>query len=235
MNSYFRFKQFQVNQELCAMKVSTDSCLFGAWVAAHLPSNCGRILDIGAGTGLLSLMLAQACEATIDAVEIEEGCYGQLKENITQSPWSSRIHPVFDDIRNYQSSGYDLVITNPPFYEQQLASPDANTNAARHSSHLDLRELLRVTEALMSADGRAAILLPFYRKEELLTAAKEKGIYPARMADARHSPAHPWYRSMVMFTRHEGMVMEEQIDVRDEHGNYSQTFSRLLQPYYLFL
>jgi tRNA1Val (adenine37-N6)-methyltransferase len=233
MNHYFQFRQFRINQERCAMKVSTDSCLFGAWVASRIPSGTSRILDIGAGTGLLSLMAAQCCDADIEAVEIEAGCFGQLKENIEGSPWTSRIRPVEADIRKYQAPAYDLIISNPPFYEQQLVSPDPGANAARHSTELGLGELLDVICRLRGLHGLAAILLPFYRKEELLTMAGKKGLYPSSIMDARHSPSHPWYRTMVMFSGQQQEPIRESISVRNTGGQYTDEFSALLEPYYL--
>lgn len=235
MNHYFRFKQFEVRQERCAMKVSTDSCLFGAWT--NKTAQCvGRILDIGAGTGLLSLMLAQGCDADIDAVEIEAECYGQLKENIDASPWGARIQAIHADIRTLElPQQYALIVSNPPFYEQQLASPDKAANAARHSSELTLASLFARAKELMRDDGMFAVLLPFYRKEEMMAEAGRHGMFAKHVADARHSPAHPWFRTMAIFSSVQVVTSQEKIDVRNEQGEYSDAFRELLKPYYLFL
>src|SRR6478752_1562135 len=113
-NTYFQFKKFIVHQERCAMKVCTDSCLFGAW-ASDLANNKKRILDIGAGTGLLMLMLAQTTSAIIEGIEIEYGCYEQLKTNLTSSPWHDRLHAIAGDATQYHfEEKYDFIISNPP-------------------------------------------------------------------------------------------------------------------------
>jgi tRNA1Val (adenine37-N6)-methyltransferase len=233
MNQYFQFRQFRINQEKCAMKVATDSCLFGAWVA----SLCGdkkQVLDIGAGTGLLSLMIAQACNATIEAVEIEAECYVQLKENIAQSPWHERIKCRLEDIREFEPSTlFDLIISNPPFYEKQLRSPVAPVNAARHSSDLTLEELLNAAKDKLGADGWFAILLPYYRHEELIALASRSVLYPAFTCYTRHSARHAWYRTMVIFTTNPVECVHKTIDVRSEDGSYSPAFREMLSPYYL--
>src|SRR4051812_24083842 len=115
-NNYFQFKEFVIQQEHCAMKVCTDSCLFGAWASAWA-NNKKRILDIGAGTGLLMLMLAQNSSAIIDGIEIEPGCYRQLSTNVTSSPWADRLHAIENDVRQFQfKEKYDFIISNPPFF-----------------------------------------------------------------------------------------------------------------------
>lgn len=233
MNTYFRFRQFTVHQAQCAMKVSTDSCLFGAWVAANHGA-ASRVLDIGAGTGLLSLMLAQESGSLIDAVEIEPGCFGQMRSNIEASPWAHRIQGIQGDIRKVSLAGnYDLIISNPPFYEKQLSSPDRSINAARHSTSLSLQELLRRIGTLLAMDGKAYILLPFARQEELLRTAEAEGLYAQTICLARHSPAHPWYRVMVGLSKTKTEIQYQTIDIRDEAGNYSKAFSALMNPYYL--
>lgn len=233
MNTYFRFRQFTVHQEHCAMKVSTDSCLFGAWVAAN-HDVASRVLDIGAGTGLLSLMLAQGTQSLIDAVEIEAGCFEQMHANIVASPWAQRIQGIQGDIRTIALAGeYDLIISNPPFYEKQLSSPDRSINAARHSTSLSLEELLRRICMLLKTDGQAFVLLPSTRQDELLHMSEAEGLHARTICLARHSPRHPWYRVMVAFSKVKAEVKHQTIEIRDETGNYSEAFSALMQPYYL--
>ena len=133
MNTYFQFKQFTVHQECCAMKVSTDACLFGAWLAQRGIGH--RALDIGGGTGLLSLMLAQASTLYIDAIELEQDCFAQMKNNIQASPWAERICCLQGDVRHFAfTNSYDFIFSNPPFYEKQLPSPNPSINAAMRMS-----------------------------------------------------------------------------------------------------
>lgn len=233
MNTYFKFKQFTIHQEHCAMKVSTDSCLFGAWVAAQI-SGDKTVLDIGAGTGLLSLMLAQGSVFTIDAIEIDQLCFAQCQRNILESPWASRINCIRDDVRlTTFHQPYDLIISNPPFYEHQLKSPDQHVNAAKHSSNLSLPELLSSVSRIMKDDGNFAILMPHYRHDELLEEALTQGLHAQQVCLVRHSPSHLWYRTMAFFGKHQKAVTHSNINVRDNQGTYSQEFNKLLHTYYL--
>ncbi|MDP4263910.1 MAG: methyltransferase, partial [Bacteroidota bacterium] len=135
-NNYFQFKQFIIHQDRCAMKVTTDACLFGAWAAKRIRNSGDRtlnMLDIGTGTGLLSLMIAQQCDALIDAIEIDKVAAGQAEENVTSSPWKEKIRITQGDIKYFaksSSSRYDIVICNPPFYENELVSPSHEKNIA---------------------------------------------------------------------------------------------------------
>ena len=215
------------------MKVTTDSCLFGAWAAAHIPDR-PKVLDIGAGTGLLSLMFAQQHVAMIDAVEIEEKCVSELRRNFLLSPWGGRLRAVHADIREMdRSEKYGLILSNPPFHEGQLTSPDGSVNTARHSTGLTLRELLEIVVSMLGENGKFAILMPWYRKQELREMAATFNLFPQDIMDVRHSPEHSWHRTMMVFSETETTPGISQMDIRDGHGKYSQAFSELLAPYYL--
>jgi tRNA1Val (adenine37-N6)-methyltransferase len=164
-NTYFRFRQFTVHQERTAMKVCTDACLFGAWIASEIRNEkLERVLDIGAGTGLLSLMIAQHSDATMDAVEIDVNAYLQAVDNFERSPWSARMKVHHCAVQQYDPGlKYDLVISNPPFYEQSLRSPDSKKNIAMHSTHLDAMELFESVKRLLAPAGRVALLIPYSR------------------------------------------------------------------------
>src|SRR5437868_5022622 len=142
-NNYFQFKQFIIQQDNCAMKVCTDACLFGAYIANELQSiPVNTILDIGAGTGLLSLMLAQKTTAVIDAVEIDNAAFEQAKENIAASPWKEKINTYHADISTFKTGKrYEHIISNPPFFEDDLRSNDEKKNFAKHDSSLTLENL----------------------------------------------------------------------------------------------
>jgi tRNA1Val (adenine37-N6)-methyltransferase len=135
-NSYFQFKQFTVHQGDCAMKVTTDACIQGAWTPVQKDEV--RILDIGAGTGLLSLMLAQkAPNAIVDAVELNEQAATQAGQNFAGSPWADRLNVICSDIQGYRATHkYDLIISNPPFFNNSLKGPEASRNNARHTTAL---------------------------------------------------------------------------------------------------
>src|ERR1700684_2120654 len=141
-NSYFRFKQFIIHQDKSAMKVCTDSCIFGAWTVKHL-NGAKKILDAGAGTGLLSLMLAQKSESQIDSIELDPDSAVQALENIMASPWSKRIRLLEGNVLYYPlRSEYDFIISNPPFFDSDLRSPMEKKNKAKHEETLKLDELI---------------------------------------------------------------------------------------------
>src|SRR5689334_16561633 len=154
----FRFKQFIIQQDKTAMKVTTDSCLFGAWLTNRLGESFGQsVLDIGTGTGLLSLMFGQKNpNAIIDAIEIDAEAAQQAKENVEQSPWGERINVTNADIRRVADTlpAYDIVICNPPFHENQLSSDSYQKNTAHHSTELSLEDLLRIIPGRLKEEGK---------------------------------------------------------------------------------
>ena len=234
-NSHFSFKQFTIHQGQCAMKVTTDACLFGAWVnsKAMAPE---RMLDIGAGTGLLSLMMAQGRTVEIDAVEIEEGCYEQLCSNINASPFASSITPVKADIRVLgPETKYDLIISNPPFYERQLRSDRYDINIARHSDGLTLKELFTQVDQMMKPNGRFYLLMPYYRKEECMEVAMSFGLSPNCIAVAKQSTVHEAFRVMFEFSTMPISSVTEEIVIKKNASAYTDAFNLLLKDYYLYL
>jgi tRNA1Val (adenine37-N6)-methyltransferase len=181
-NSYFRFKQFVIRQDRCAMKVGTDGTLLGAWVAV---SGCRSILDIGTGTGLIALMLAQRnSEAVIDAVEIDGDACSQAKENADNSPFARRvciIRSSFEDYASGTTSKYDLLVSNPPYFVRSLKNPDPQRFIARHTDSLSLDDILSKGRDLLTPAGRIALILPAGREEELKRIADANGLYITRL------------------------------------------------------
>lgn len=225
------------------MKVTTDSCLFGAWVAADLkesfqaaPSAKARALDIGAGTGLLSLMIAQQAALPIDAVEVDEAASLQAKENIHASPWCSHIQIAHADIRKFDKSGYDVIVSNPPFYEDALASPDSAKNMAHHSSVLTLKNLVGLIAEKIHAQGMFYLLLPFSRRAEIKNMLQQNNLYTTALVYVAPDRQHPFSRVMIKGSaeRAAGAASFEMY-IRNEDGQYTEEFIRLLSPYYLYL
>lgn len=234
-NDHFEFKQFTVWQSSCSQKVSTDACIFGAWTARHARPS-GTALDIGAGTGLLMLMLAQQHDVDIDGVEIEPECFGQMKENISKSKWANRLRAILGDVKEMNEPGrYDLVISNPPFYENQLSSPNEVRNLAWHSSKLSLEELFSNALSLLAHTGQFALIIPYVRKDELVGLARNAGLFPSRSLSVRHTLAHPFTRYMVMYSKKEVEPIIEILNIKTEEGNYSEEMLQLMGEYYLFL
>src|ERR1700720_4654166 len=152
-NSYFQFKQFVIQQDQCAMKVCTDACILGAWFAEKTPSY-SLVLDIGSGTGLLMLMLAQKHKGEIQGIELDLAAYKQLKENMAQSKWKDELKVFPGDVRSFSfTHKFDFIITNPPFFEGDLAAASGAANLARHSKELTLAELLAVIDTNLESSG----------------------------------------------------------------------------------
>jgi tRNA1Val (adenine37-N6)-methyltransferase len=240
-NDYFQFKQFLIKQDKCAMKVCTDACLFGAWTASLINNEQLKIkncLDIGSGTGLLSLMLAQKLpDAIIDAVEIDTNAANQTKENFDASLWNERLHVYNTPIQkfaNLQFQQYDLIISNPPFYENDLKSDDEKRNIALHSSDLKLEELINIADTLLNSNGSFFVLLPYHRTTYFLQLTGDK-FYLREKAFVKQTTKHNYFRSMLWLTKQTSMQHQSEIIVMDEANKYSEKFILLLKDFYLRL
>jgi tRNA1Val (adenine37-N6)-methyltransferase len=236
-NNYFQFKQFTIWQDKCAMKVTTDACLFGAWAAALINLHDGEhLLDIGTGTGLLSLMAAQQNNCLVDAVEIEEGAFTQACENIAQSPWKERVKIIHADIRQLSAAKkYHCIISNPPFFENQLASPDTAKNKALHAQELSLADLFTAFAKYIHPQGNIFLLMPAYRKAEVVALATAHGFFINHIVMVRQTPAHEPFRMMLRLSLSDEVVKEAEIIIRESSNEYSAAFITLLKEYYLHL
>jgi tRNA1Val (adenine37-N6)-methyltransferase len=236
-NSYFQFKQFTIHQDRCAMKVCTDACLFGAYMAKELqliPAT--NILDIGSGTGLLSLILAQKTNAFIDAVEIDHAAFEQAKENFAGSLGKERINVYNTDITSFEpGKKYDHIISNPPFFEDDLRSIDEKKNFAKHDISLTLEELLKAIEDHLTGDGSFSVLVPFHRTSYFEAAAAKLNFHPAKKILVKQTTTHNYFRSILIFSRKPCTPGREEIIIKNEDGNYSEGFITLLKDYYLYL
>ena len=241
-NSYFKFKQFTINQDRCAMKVCTDACLFGA-LAAHYGTFAGpngqtvNCLEIGTGTGLLSLMIAQKSAAIkIDAVEINTEAAVQAAENITASPWAASIQIFNEDILSFSpAKKYDCIISNPPFFEDDLQSADAAKNTAKHNTSLSLLPLLQVVDSLLTADGFFAMLLPYHRVAYFIEASAKMGLHLSKQILVRQTINHTFFRGILFFSRKKVEPTLNEIVIKDAEHNYTAAFTAALRDYYLFL
>jgi len=240
-NDFFRFKQFEVKQDRTAMKVCTDSCLFGALlpVMAKRPIT---VLDIGTGTGLLSLMYAQINPAAqIDALELDQAACNQAAENFNASPWSSRLKAIYDDFKCFNTAVasktgvYDLIFSNPPFYDSDLKSPDQQRNRAHHSTDLSFKDLLTGAIELLKVDGLFAVLVPFSRSEAFIDGAALVGLFLKNHYKIANAEGKVFFRSVLLFCKKKGNVIEEEIFIRNSKQEYSLKFRELLQPFYLKL
>jgi tRNA1Val (adenine37-N6)-methyltransferase len=210
----FRFKQFTVQQDRCALKVGTDGVLFGAWVNYD---GANRILDIGTGTGVLALVAAQRCAtATIDAVEIDDAAAGQAAENAAASPWGDRVRVHRMDVRRMNASEpFDLIICNPPYYAGYSTAADERVGLAKHSDELLFPELVASVDRLLPAVGRFALIIPLNREPELLALAAQVGLKCIRRCVVKYVAHRPAKRVLMEFDRVGGTIRHEELTIEN--------------------
>jgi tRNA1Val (adenine37-N6)-methyltransferase len=234
-NQYFSFKQFTVHQDACAMKVCTDACIQGAYTARHV---AGRtVMDIGTGTGLLSLMLAQQLPATtITAIELDSNAAAQAAANVAASPWANQISVITTDVKELPvTEPYDFIITNPPFYEADLKSSNQLRNQAMHATTLNYGSLINVMLDHLAPAGSFSILLPYRPFADFNKIAVDKGFYARELLNVRQSEQHDYFRTIGIFTRGTGDTIQKEMSIRSADNTYTAAFTALLKDYYLYL
>ena len=231
-NTFFQFKHFRINQDKAAMKVCTDACILGAYIPLEKQA---RLLDIGAGTGLLALMSAQRNPCLqIDAVEIEASAYQQAFENVQNSSFSKQIQVHLADIQTFETTAqYDCIVSNPPFYTDYLQSGKAKQDNAWHTNTLPTDALLEAIARLLTPAGKVWILLPPYQMELFTQAAKELNLYTVESLDIYTLPTKPLWRIIRAFSRQGNTPIHKQLLVTEKPAVYTQAFIDLLKDYYL--
>jgi tRNA1Val (adenine37-N6)-methyltransferase len=221
------------------MKVCTDSCLFGAWMNEWITNtkpNIFNALDVGAGTGLLSLMLAQNHAFEIDAVEIEASAFNQAKQNIESTNWKNQIKIHHTSMQDFiPTKKYDFIFSNPPFYKNDLKSNDSSKNLAKHDSGLSLETLVFFIAENLSDTGFAALLLPFHRKKYIEELLKKFSFSILAETLVKQSASHNHFRTMILFSKQNSIPQENEINIYEERNMYSDKFLQLLKEYYLHL
>ncbi len=219
------------------MKVCTDACFFGACIAniiSNSKSQISNCLDIGAGTGLLSLMLAQKTKVVIDAIEIEEDAFDQAKENFSNSPWSQRLRAFHTDVKHFVSAvKYDFIISNPPFYQNDLVSPLRTKNVAKHSTGLNADELLVVIKNLLNKSGRFAVILPIHRIAYFEKLAMENCFFLNEKILIKPTSDHHNIRGILVFGQTNISTAINELVIKNKDGKYTADFTRLMSDYYL--
>jgi tRNA1Val (adenine37-N6)-methyltransferase len=231
-NNYFQFKQFRINQEHCAMKVSTEGCILGASVNY---SNPVRILDIGAGTGLLALMLAQRYQCAIDAVEMESNAASQARQNFLDSSWKDRLNLVHEAIQNFNCSSskkYDLIISNPPFFKESLKSINKEKNLAKHDDSLPKILLVQSIKMLLSKEGVAYVLLPEDEANNLKLIAEQNDLASKDYFIVKNKPGTKVFRKIIAIGNIQHIESKELI-IRHNDSSHTEDFIALMSPYYL--
>lgn len=233
-NPYFQFKQFTVWQDESAMKVGTLACILGAHAFNDNPR---RILDIGTGTGLLSLMMAQRFpDARIEAIEIEESAFRQAKTNIQKSPWRERIEVCHQDFLAFSPSAkYDLIISNPPFFEKHLTSPDEKINLARHNVQLPFDKLIEKLNELLEVDGIFYVLLPLFEMNKLEKLALTNSLFAANKLHILNQPGKSPKAVICGFSMNNTGTVSSQLAIKNTDNEYSREFKELLKAFYLHL
>lgn len=231
----FTFKQFFVAHDRCAMKVGTDGVLLGAWVAL---GQARRILDIGCGSGLIALMLAQraASEATIDAVELDSEAAAQARENVLESPWPQKINVHNQDIHHFaqqHSHCYDLIVSNPPYFAPSVACRDLARTNARYTETLTHEALLDCAERLIAENGHFCVVLPHDIGKAFEVNAHQRGWHTARRLNIRDRADTLQHRMLLALTRRPVVKEEAELAIKQEDGSYTADFRRLITDFYL--
>jgi len=229
---FFRFKQFTVWHDQSVLRVCTEACILGAYTEL---AGASHALDIGTGTGLLGLMLAQKkSDLKIDAVEIEQQNYEQALENVRQSPFSANISVFHTPIQAWENPAkYDLIISNPPFFAKHLLSPNEKRNRALHAAALSLEDLAISVVQLMKEKGRFVVLLPPNETQQMIDVFSTLTLYPTRQLSIFSRPDKPLFRQITTFERRESDILKETLYIHDLDGPYSSDFRVLLKDYYL--
>jgi len=207
----FQFKQFTIEQELCAMKVGTDGVLLGAWAKGG-----PRILDIGTGTGIIALMMAQRYpEAQVTAIDIDEGAVRQAEQNVSQSPFLGRISVLQQAVQEHLGE-YESIVSNPPFFIDSLQAPDEQRNMARHTATLSYAELMKAAYRLLADNGEFSVVIPFDYRRRMEDEAVFVGFFPSRVCGVKTTERKPAKRYLLAFRKHPCPCHKEQLTIGSE-------------------
>ncbi len=218
----FRFKQFAIEQELCAMKVGTDGVLLGAWANGGL-----RVLDVGTGTGVVALMMAQRYpHGHVTALDIDLGAVRQAELNVAHSPFAGRVTILQERVQDHEGQ-YDAVVSNPPFFIDSLAAPDAQRHIARHADTLSYAELMRAAHRLLHEDGELSVVVPFDYRRRMEDEATFVGFFPSRVCAVKTVERKPARRFLLAFRKHPCVCVQETMTIGDE------AYLRLTGDFYL--
>jgi len=232
----FQFKQFSIKQDRTAMKVGTDGVLLGAWTP--ISNNPFSVLDIGAGTGIIALMLAQRSKAEqIDALEIDEDAYEQAVENFEASPWADRLfcfHAGLDEFIDEPEDEYDLIVSNPPFYSEDYKSENEQRDLARFQDAMPFEEIVEAADLLLSENGILALIIPFKEEEKFIALAKESELYPLKITRVKGTPKSEIKRSLLAFSRNKVSEIEiDELVIEIDRHVYTSEYIELTKDFYL--
>jgi len=231
----FKFKQFTVVQDKCAMKIGTDGVLLGAWTS--IKQQPFSILDIGSGTGVISLMLAQRCHAElIDAIEIDDDAYEQCTENFENSSWNDRLfcyHASLEEFVEEIDDKYDLIVSNPPFYSDDYKSDNAQRDIARFQDALPFEYLIESVTQLLSESGVFSVIIPFKEEETFIGLAKDFDLFNNRITRVKGNPDSEIKRSLLEFSFTKDKVETNELIIETERHQFTQDYINLTKDFYL--
>lgn len=235
MNKPFKFKQFTVQQDRCAMKIGTDGVLLGAWTP--IDDQPFSILDIGAGTGVIALMLAQRSSAElIDAIEIDDDAYEQCVDNFERSPWNDRLfcyHASLEEFVEEIEDKYDLIISNPPFYSEDYKTENDQRDMARFADALPFEHLVESASKLLSENGIFSVIIPFKEEEKFIASASVFGLFPNRILHVKGQPQSKIKRSLIAFSFRESVIKKETLIIETSRHEYTEDYIHLTRDFYL--
>lgn len=234
--SIFQFKQFSVNQDQTAMKIGTDGVLLGAWTP--IDNNPKSVLDIGTGTGIIALMLAQRCDAEqIDALEIDENAYEQAVENFEGSPWGNRLfcfHAGLDEFIDDPEDEYDLIVSNPPFFSEDYRSANEQRDLARFQEAMPFEELVEAADLLLSENGIFSVIIPFNEEDRFIELCAEVELFPIKVTRVKGTQNTKIVRSLLAFKRYELSVLTaDELVIEISRHEYTPEYISLTKDFYL--
>ncbi|RKS99700.1 tRNA1(Val) (adenine(37)-N6)-methyltransferase [Flavobacterium sp. 123] len=234
--SKFQFKQFSIEQDRCAMKIGTDGVLLGAWTP--IENNPFRILDIGTGTGIIALMLAQRSHAEqIDALEIDEEAYEQATDNFENAPWNDRMfcfHAGLDEFVEEPEDEYDLIVSNPPFYQEDYKSNNEQRDLARFQDAMPFEDLVEAADLLLSENGIFSVIIPFKEEEKFIALAKEFELFPTKITRVKGTPTTEIKRSLLAFSRNKTPdFITDELVIETARHQYTPEYIELTKDFYL--
>ena len=231
----FKFKEFTINQNSSAMKVGTDSVLLGAWTS--LDNNPFSILDIGSGTGILALMLAQRSSAElIDAIEIDDDAYEECVENFENAPWNNRLfcyHASLEEFTKDIEEKYNLIISNPPFYSEDYKSQNKQRDMARFADALPFSHLIESVSKLLAIDGVFSVIIPFKEQQDFIELASKFNLFPIRILHVKGNPDSEIKRSLLEFSFQKNSVTIKTLIIETLRHQYTLDYINLTKDFYL--